>query len=288
MTSRNRSLSPSLASVLLAAAALVACGADSASSSLDGASNPKAADAVPPIPNEGAGANKNEGTSPERAIAEADIVQLVQGRLYAMSRSGSLTIVDGSQSGRLTMLGQAYLPGEPFEMYVRGDLVFAMTNGAYAVDGQANEAPPSSRGTSTPASPATSRDPNAGAGVIVINVKDPGLMQRVATFAVPGELADSRIVGDVLYLATYENARCYRCGSEPRTMVTTFDLSAPSAIRQIDQATFAGGATGAGWSATSWKRSVHVTTERMYLGGHGDITPGGGLAALRGARRGRG
>ena len=67
-------------------------------------------------------------------------------------------------------------------------------------------------------------DPTTGAGVIVINVKDPGLMQRVATFPVTGEIADSRIVGDILYLATYENASCYRC-TTAQTLVTTFDIA---------------------------------------------------------------
>src|SRR5688572_25930863 len=56
-------------------------------------------------------------TGAERAIAEADIVQVNDGRLYAMSKSGSVAIVDISTPGRLTLLGKARLPGQPFEMY---------------------------------------------------------------------------------------------------------------------------------------------------------------------------
>ena len=74
--------------------------------------------------------------------------------------------------------------------------------------------------------------------MIVINVKDPGLLQRVGSFLVPGEIADSRIVGDILYLATYENSYCYQCGSAPNTRVTTFDVTSPALLKQVDQLTF--------------------------------------------------
>src|SRR4051812_26970055 len=61
-----------------------------------------------------------------RAIIEADIIQIDSGRLYAMSKLGSLSIVDISQPGRLALLGQTQLAGEPFEMYRRGSLLIAM------------------------------------------------------------------------------------------------------------------------------------------------------------------
>src|SRR4051812_25167432 len=69
-------------------------------------------------------------TSAQRAIQEADIIQLDQGRLYALSRSGTASIIDVSTPGRLELLGQAPLRGEPFEMYRRGDFLITMANGA--------------------------------------------------------------------------------------------------------------------------------------------------------------
>ena len=56
---------------------------------------------------------------PERAIAEADIIQLDGGLLYAMSKSGTISVVDVSAPERLVLLGQSRLPGQPFEMYLR-------------------------------------------------------------------------------------------------------------------------------------------------------------------------
>lgn len=275
MTRSNR-LSLSLLTALFAAAGSVACSTSSSDSALAGAS---AGDREPSSgpPSENAGGAQGESNSAERAIAEADIVQLADGRLYAMSRSGTLSIVDVSKPGRLSMLGQAWLPGEPFEMYLRGELLVAMTNRAYSVSGQAVEpVNGAGRGSDAPASTSSSvtSDPNMGAGVIVINVKDPGLMQRVATFPVPGEIADSRILGDILYLATYENAACHGCASNARTMVTTFDLSTPTVMRQVDHVAFESPPDYArSWGAHGWKRSIIATAERLYIGGHADMNP---------------
>jgi hypothetical protein len=258
--------------VVLAAAASVACSDTSRSASFSGDSDNGGA---APAPSSPVAPGPDSNGSAERAVAEADIVQLHDGRLYAMSRSGSLSIIDVSRPGRLTMLGQAYLPGEPFEMYLRGDMLVVMTNGAYAVSGQPNQASgQSSRGDAPSAIP--TRDPNSGAGVLVLNVKDPGLMQRVATFPVPGEIADSRIVGDILYLVTYENAECYGCSTSARTMVTTFDIASPTTMDQIDHAAFESSANWMSWGAVGFKRSVLATSERLYVGGTGDVMPSSG------------
>src|SRR3954468_21657084 len=61
--------------------------------------------------------------SAQRAIQEADIVQLEGDRLYALSRSGTASIIDVSTPGHLELLGQATLRGQPFEMYRRGDFL---------------------------------------------------------------------------------------------------------------------------------------------------------------------
>jgi hypothetical protein len=215
-----------------------------------------------------ASAPSGAGSGAERAITEADIIQLDGGRLYAMSRSGTVSVVDVSAPGTLTLLGQTHISGQPFEMYRRGDFLVAMSNGAVLPDG-------------TTALPATSDeaaiapDPNAGSLVTVLDVHDPANLTLVSSLAVPGELADSRIVGDVLYLATYENAACFGCGDAPRTMVTSFDVSNLVAMKPVDQARFESNAPD-GYNlpwGTNWKRSIFVTDQRLYIGGHADIDP---------------
>jgi hypothetical protein len=44
--------------------------------------------------------------------------------------------VDVSTPGELTLLGQTELAGEPFEMYRREGLLFAMANGALGPEGE--------------------------------------------------------------------------------------------------------------------------------------------------------
>jgi hypothetical protein len=197
-----------------------------------------------------------------RAILEADIIQLDGGKLYAMSKAGSVSIVDVSEPGHLALLGQARIQGEPFEMYRRGDILIAMSNSALDSTGTYTYGP-------------TGTDPGASSQVIALDVADPEAIHTAAALTVPGEIADSRIVGNVLYLASYENAACFQCGPAPRTLVTSFDITDPLAIEQIDQVTFQSNAPDSynlPWGM-HWKRSILATTQRLYIGGHADIDP---------------
>jgi hypothetical protein len=212
-----------------------------------------------------AGAAPTGTQSAARAIVEADIVQLddEQDRIYAMSKNGTLAIVDARTPGSLTLMGKTTLPGEPFEMYRRGDVLLTMSNHAVRGDGQLQELQPED-------APPRAPDATTSAVIAVVDVGDPVHAKTIATFNVPGEIADSRIVGNVLYLATYENAACWGCGKVGRTLVTTFDVSAPTEPKRIDQVSFETpqntGGFNAAWS-TPWKRSIAATTSRLYVGG---------------------
>jgi hypothetical protein len=114
---------------------------------------------------------------------------------------------------------------------------------------------------------------------VVIDVSNPAEMRTLDTFRVRGEIADSRVVGDVLYLATYENPSCYQCGPTARTLLTSFDLKDSSQLRPVDQLSFASGAGNTGgynmFTGTAWKRSIVATGDRMYIGGLSDSSAQG-------------
>ncbi len=222
--------------------------------SFDSAAEGRNGGVAPPAANAGSNSAPEDAT---RAIAEADIVQLdnEQLRIYAMSKSGAVAIVDAATPGKLTLLGRSSLSGEPFEMYRRGDVLLTMSNRGTTGTGQVKDPLPPDEGFTI-----SSPDPTASALLVAVDVANPAAPKQVATFKVPGEIADSRVVGDVLYLATYENASCYGCGKDRRTLVTTFDISDPLAPKQIDQIGFLGDASG-------YKRSVVATKERLYVGG---------------------
>jgi hypothetical protein len=242
------------------------CSGKPCGSSFSDASNAgEKSSASPPSASANAGAAAPADAS--RAVSEADIVQLdhEQNRIYAISKSGSLAIVDASVPAKLTLMGKTGLSGEPFEMYRRGDILLTMSNGGSGSDGNPVPVILDGDGTVPPAP-----DAKASALLSAIDVSDPAKAHTIATFRVPGEIADSRIVGNVLYLATFEDGQCYGCTTNAaRTLVTTFDIANPTTPKQIDQLTFASPA-GAGFNyawSTPWKRSIIATNERMYVGG---------------------
>ncbi|HEY6476345.1 MAG TPA: beta-propeller domain-containing protein [Polyangia bacterium] len=197
-----------------------------------------------------------------RAIVEADIIQIQSGVLYALSKSGTVSLIDVSVPDRLVLIGQTTVPGEPFEMYLVGSTLIVMSNGGVDTGGAV---------TTTYATP----DSGGGALVLAVDVSAPTLPRQLAVHPVPGEIADSRLVGDVLYLATYENASCYGCGPTPRTMVTTFNVATPTAMTEVEQVSFQSNAPD-GYNlpwGQNWKRSIFVTDERLYIAGHADIDP---------------
>jgi hypothetical protein len=254
-----KNLHTSAVSFLLLAGAVSACG--SASSDSAGVSDNAGAAAPAPSPPSNSPSSPTS-TDAQRAIAEADIIQLDGGILFAMSKSGTLSAVDVSSPAHLALIGQTTLPGEPFEMYLRGNVLLAMSNGARGTTGEVLTQP----GTT---------DSGAGAALVAIDISVPSQMRTIAVFPVPGEVADSRIVGSVLYLATYENALCFGCGAKPRTMVTSFDVQDPMSVRMVDQLSFQSNAPdqyNLPWGS-AWKRSILATTQRLYVGGHADIDP---------------
>jgi uncharacterized secreted protein with C-terminal beta-propeller domain len=109
----------------------------------------------------GAGAPATTGTTTTttttgdaaRAIVEADIIQLQGGLLYALSKSGTVSLVDVSVPDRLTLVGQTTVPGQPFEMYLLGGTLVVMSNGGVDTYGGVTTTP-----TRTP--PATAAGPS--------------------------------------------------------------------------------------------------------------------------------
>jgi hypothetical protein len=261
----QRSLRLTLAaSALLSLTATVGCGkssCDTMFASSDRGSAP---------PQSGA----NAGTAPTptsaaRIVEEADIIQTDGDRLYTMSKAAGLAVVSVAAADQLTLMGKHALAGQPFEMYRRGDVVFAMSNNAFDRDGKevsqtgvgtspANLPPPST----SPTDPPRSAPVTGSAQIVALDAKYPSSIRKIASFEVPGEIADTRVVGDVLYVVSYEGDACHGCASDPRTVVTSFDLRDPANAKKIDQVAFV-----AKRGVPTWKRSVAASPDRLYVAG---------------------
>jgi hypothetical protein len=187
-----------------------------------------------------------------REISEADIVFVDGDRVYALSAYGGLVVVDAANPDQgLPVLGRYRMHAQPFEMYVEGGQVFVMTSdyGTYDYD-------EASGGYTW----------HSSSRLLALDVSDPARIVSRGEFEMPGTIQDSRRVGDVLYLVTFEDGWCWGCEeNQPRTVVTSLDVSNPAQVQQVDQVVFADQDDDEwDWSGP---RSVSSTDERMYIGG---------------------
>ncbi len=182
----------------------------------------------------------------DRAIAEADILKRDGDTLYALSRYAGLSVIDISNPRRLVLLGRHRANAQPFEMYVQNGVAYIMYNnyGRYGFDAALDE-----------------WTYKSASHVTAVDVSDPGQISVIGEHEVPGSISDSRLVGDILYLATFESGYCWRCETKPNTRVASFDISDPAHFEKIDEVRFPDEGRGYG------QRSIAVTSQRIYVGG---------------------
>ena len=202
----------------------------------------------------GGGTSTNTGTQepsddPEKAIVEADIIQVDGDHLFALSQYGGLTVVDMANPAQLSILGHYRVQGIPFEMYLQDGIVYAMFSsfGQWICDATYE-----------------SCEYVSSSHIEALDVSNPADIVKIGSFDLPGEISDSRIVGEVLYAVSYENGYCWNCDTAPRTVVTSINVASPDDIHVVDAVSFTSDDIyGYGW----WRRSVSVTQDRMFVAG---------------------
>ncbi|WP_437973910.1 beta-propeller domain-containing protein [Sorangium sp. So ce295] len=260
-------LSRTYASWLVLATAAASAGLTGCGKGSTGPSEPGSTDFISDNPRAGGGrdtaADGGEGsagtggdgapTAPpadgdaERAITEADIIQVKDGKLYALSQYSGLSIIDISRRDRLSLLGRYRASGIPFEMYLRDGVVYAMFSSwtQYIYDAATGE-----------------YSYEQSSHIEALDVSNPAAIQQIGSFDLPGAISDSRIVGDVLYTVTFEDGGCWGCKESRNTTVTSLAVSDPAEIAVVDQLSYDDDPNDYGW-----QRSVSVTQDRMYIAG---------------------
>lgn len=194
-----------------------------------------------------------------KAIQEADIVQVVAQRLYAISEASGLAIIDVSTQDSLTLLGKYRTQATPFEMYVRGDRVIALFKNAII---DATETEPARK---------TSR-------IVALNVATPEAIAVESTFDIAGEIADSRIIDSILYVASHErveNDYYYQQAEDtdetntPTTTILSLNVSDTTNITEVARLSF--NEIHQTWQDGSWsEKSIVTTDDRLYVSGPSD------------------
>ncbi len=190
----------------------------------------------------GMGSSSSGGTSygappaaadAQRTIGEADIIKIEDNLIYALSTHRGLTVIDGTEPDSLQVLDNHEPLGQSFEMYVRDGMVYAMSTYIGTTRIQAIDATvPKNLVPSTPV-------------------------------AVPGEVSDSRIVGDTLYVVSFDPDPEGSWSDVPVTFVTSLSMADPTQLTQVDQLAFQADDP----HDLGWKRSVYATDDRMYVAG---------------------
>ena len=151
-------------------------------------------DAAPPQATTLNGAESGQVGEPStaaRAIEEADVIKLSGDRLYALSEYGGLSVIDISDPDQLQLLGRHRSTATPFEMYVREESVFVLYNGYGEYEYNEDQDQWTFYQTSY---------------VISLDAADPANITEAQKFEIEGYIADSRLIGDVIYVAAFDDS----------------------------------------------------------------------------------
>ena len=63
--------------------------------------------------------------------------------------------------------------------------------------------------------------------MLALDVSDPAAPRVLGYQDLPGAISDSRKVGDVIYVVTYQDSYCWDCDAVANTRISSFDVSDP-------------------------------------------------------------
>lgn len=251
---------------ILAAALLTLTGCDSRQlNSLTGAGAPLG-DGVAPAA--APGFASPEAQQVARDIEEADIVKIVDGKLYALNRYRGLLIVDVQNPDAPVLLGSLDLRGRGIEMYVSGQRVYAVLSAdfyyAYAGGGGGTAVPAIAPGPMPP------QPDFSGSQLAIINTSNPAVPTLAGKINLVGYATDSRRVGDIIYVVGGNFVPFMpHQGDEPVSQVAegfvaSINVADPNNIVPVERETFSGNSL-----------EIHVSQTTIFAAGR-DYNPNTG------------
>ena len=148
---------------------------------------------------------------------DADVVRLDGSRLYVAHRATPrLSVFDVSDPTGPKELGRWTLEATPARMHLDQGVLYIVAS-TYE------------RATNALGGPAL----RAASVVTALSVSDPARIDRLASKRVLGDLRESRLSGDVLYLVTVEEEACQECSPTPTARVVSL-ATRDASLEQID------------------------------------------------------
>jgi hypothetical protein len=253
-----------LALAILAALALSGCG----SSSTGGGPGAESFTSQPPGGSAGTTAGGATGTpstpttapgttpAPDaaaRAVEESDVYKLVGTTLYVLNAYRGLQVVDLASLDAPALRARVAVTGRPVDLYVRDGVAHFAVSDLLAWHWAAE---------------AGAARPSTGSQVWAVDVSRPAEPVVLARLDVEGSVTDTRRVGDVLLVvsrrSSWQDVMVLPGGAVGTStttlgdavLVTSFDLSIPSAPRAVDRVEL---------DVTGWETHAHVDDGRITL-----------------------
>lgn len=179
-------------------------------------------------------------TDAERVIEESDIIKADGNLLYILNSYQGLYICDAQDPDHPVIAGHVFLPGTPFEMYVKNGMAYVLAskpNGCIPV------------GQSLVPQDNTERQ----SMVYAVSVSDPTQPVVMDTMDFKGWFSDSRIVGSILYTVTNYYGYSTEKGYVGQTLVCSVDLTNDGALTLVDSLDLA-----------DEVQYIHVTDQAMF------------------------
>jgi uncharacterized secreted protein with C-terminal beta-propeller domain len=178
----------------------------------------------------------------ERLIEEGDIVKVSGDTLFILNPNRGLTIIDITNLNDPSLQSRVPIYGLPIEIYVRGDRAYV------AVSDFCDYSFLPLRGT---------MESFSGSYVGIVDVKDKKAPKVLGGIRIEGEITDTRMVGDILYVVSNRNLYS-PAGSLSLTTLYSISVSDPSDVKVVDELSFEG-------KSISYQNNVHVTPSMAFL-----------------------
>jgi len=188
-----------------------------------------------------------------REIEEADLVKLVDGKLYVLNYHRGLRIIDVADWSKPKLLGGLAVLGDPVEMYVVNGVAMIVAHDYWS----------SCRLDPTGQLIETSPDTGNKSTLYAVNIADPNHPQLISSFGIEGYVVETRRVGDVIYVAGFKNQPWWYATTESSTdqpasngFVVSVNVADPNNVRLVQQENFSGN--------TDY---IHATTDAVFVAG---------------------
>ncbi len=210
--------------------------------------------------------NTNGGTTTtSRSIIEADIYKVVGNTLYVLNSYRGLQVIDVSDLTAPKLLTRVPIVGSPIDLYVVNNTAYVAVSDYFWygwIDG------PIAAGCVD----AGGAIPYRGSQVWAIDVSQPASPKVLSRLPIDGDVDQTRIVGNVLYVESHHWAYWEWDVNDPTknqdlTFVASFDISNPLAMKAVDRVDF---------PATGWTTHANITVDRITLAESGWDMNGGG------------